>query len=88
MIAPTDKIAEFGWFIIDVKLSMPNMPKLEMVKVLPSISWGVSFFWRARPAKSFTAAPIVGGSARWQISPQEQQVHLLLQQPHQCAHGY
>src|SRR5690606_14004785 len=58
MIAPTDKIAEFGWLIIEVNSSIPNIPKLETVKVEPSISLGCNFLLRAFVAKSLTAVPI------------------------------
>ena len=44
LIAPTDKIAELGWLIIEVNSWIPNIPKLETVKVLPSISSGLNFF--------------------------------------------
>ena len=37
---------------------MPNIPKLETVKVLPCISAGEIFLFLALPAKSFTEAPI------------------------------
>ena len=57
-MAPTESIAEFGWLMIDVNSEMPNIPKLETVKVLPSISAGCNFFDFARPAKSLTFAPI------------------------------
>src|SRR5690606_39795168 len=54
----TDNMAEFGWLIMDVKLSIPNIPKLEIVNVLPSISCGVNFLFLAFTAKSLTATPI------------------------------
>ena len=38
-----DKIAEFGWLIIEVNSSIPNIPKLETVNVLPCISSGDNF---------------------------------------------
>ena len=44
--------------MIEVNTSTPNIPKFDTVKVLPSISAGVSFLLRALPAKSFTKAPI------------------------------
>jgi hypothetical protein len=41
-----------------VNSSMPNIPRLEMEKVLPVYSSGFSFFSRARPASSLTSAAI------------------------------
>ena len=61
-ILPTDKIAEFGWFIIEVKDSMPNIPRLDIVNVLPSISEGFYFFFFALSAKSFISKLISGRS--------------------------
>src|SRR5690606_29408 len=57
-IAPTDKIAPSGELIIDVNSSIPNIPKLETVKVDPSQSAGVNFLDLALPAKSLTSAEI------------------------------
>jgi hypothetical protein len=42
-IAPTDRIAELGWLMIELNSTIPNIPKLETVNVLPSISVGNSF---------------------------------------------
>ena len=58
IIAPTDNIAELGWFIIDVNSLIPNIPRLEIVKVLPSISVGFNFFSFALFAKSLTVSEI------------------------------
>ena len=58
IIAPTDNIAELGWFIIDVNSLIPNIPRLEIVKVLPSISVGFNFFSFALFAKSLTVSDI------------------------------
>src|SRR6266567_7343169 len=40
-MAPTARMATSGGFRIDVKCSMPYMPRLEIVKALPSISWAL-----------------------------------------------
>jgi hypothetical protein len=42
-IAPTDRIAELGWLMIELNSTIPNIPRLETVNVLPSISVGNSF---------------------------------------------
>ena len=47
---------------MEVKLSIPNIPRLEIVKVLPSISAGVNFLFFARSAKSFISLLISGQS--------------------------
>ena len=47
---------------MEVKLSIPNIPRFEIVKVLPSISAGVNFLFFARSAKSFVSLLISGKS--------------------------
>ncbi|MEY4084582.1 MAG: hypothetical protein RL074_369 [Bacteroidota bacterium] len=37
-IAPTERIAELGWLMIELNSVIPNIPRLETVNVLPSIS--------------------------------------------------
>jgi hypothetical protein len=44
LIAPTERIAEFGWLMVGWNSTIPNIPRLETVNVLPSISVGVNFF--------------------------------------------
>ncbi len=56
--APTARMAASGGLMIAVNSSMPNIPRLEMEKVLPVYSSGFSFFSRARPASSFTSRAI------------------------------
>ena len=53
-IAPTEIITEFGGLIIEVKLSIPNIPRFDIVNVLPCIISGVSFLSLAKPAISLT----------------------------------
>jgi hypothetical protein len=48
MIPPTAKIQASGGLIIAVKASMSNIPRLEIVKVLPCIISGVNFLSRAK----------------------------------------
>ena len=55
---PTARMAAWGALIMAVNSAMPNMPRLEMVKVPPWNSSNFSLFVRARPASSFTSAEI------------------------------
>ena len=54
--APTAKIAPCGGLITASKLSMPNMPKLEIAKLPPWYSCGASLRSLARVARSFISA--------------------------------
>src|SRR5690606_12773298 len=49
LIPPTAKIQASGGLIIAVNSSIPNIPKLETVKVLPSQSFGCSSLFFALP---------------------------------------
>ena len=50
-IAPTARIAAWGGLITAEKLSIPNMPRLETVKVAPESSGGV-----IEPSRTFSAS--------------------------------
>jgi hypothetical protein len=38
-------MAELGWLMIELNSTIPNIPRLETVNVLPSIRWGNVFFF-------------------------------------------
>ena len=52
MIAPTARIAACGGLITAAKFSMPNIPRLETVKVPPESSGGVICPSRTRAARA------------------------------------
>ena len=49
-------MAASGWLMMGVKLSTPNMPRLDTVKVEPLYSSAPSWLARARSAKSLALA--------------------------------
>ena len=51
-MASVDRIATCGWLMIGIVSTEPAEPLLEIVNVPPEISSGISFFVRARPARS------------------------------------
>ncbi len=55
-IIPNAKMATSGWLIIGVPMTLPKVPTLEIVKVLPLISSPANLFSLAFPANSFTLA--------------------------------
>src|SRR5476649_2376760 len=55
---PTAMMQLCGGLMMEVKLLIPNMPRLETEKPPPSYSLGLSFLSLARPARSFTSLEI------------------------------
>ena len=56
VMASVDRIATCGWLMIGIVSTEPAEPLLEIVNVPPLISSGISFFVRARPARSLMCA--------------------------------
>jgi hypothetical protein len=54
--APTARIAPCGGLMTASKFSTPIIPRLEIARLPPWYSWGLSFFILARAAKSFISA--------------------------------
>ena len=54
-MVPMPRIATCGWLMIGVPKRLPKTPGLVTVKVPPCTSSTLSFFARARSARSFTA---------------------------------
>src|SRR5258708_9035054 len=54
LIAPTARMATWGWLMMGVPIRLPKVPTLVIVKVPPWVSSGLSLLWRALSAREFT----------------------------------
>src|SRR6185437_16230232 len=70
LIAPTARIATWGWLMMGVPMRLPKVPTLERVKVPPWVSSGFSLPWRALSARVLTwrASPVRLSSSALRIT--------------------